>query len=581
MMPVMTEERATQGGGEAAASDKAPRPGGWVALVGAGPGDAGLITVRGLDRLRTADVVVYDALANPALLEQARADALRIDAGKRARAHRLTQDQTNALLAEHALAGRGVCRLKGGDPYLFGRGAEEAMYLADRGVAVEVVCGVTSGIAAPAAAGVPVTLRGVASTVTFVTGHEDPTKERSSVDYAALGRLVTAGGTACIYMGVGRLARICRALHDAGVPDDMPVGVTQWGTTPRQRAARGTLATIADVVADRGLGAPAIVVVGRVVHPHDGPIDDAAGVAAGLDWFTRRPLFGQTVLVTRTRQQASRLTRRLAELGAEVLEAPTIELAPPRDRTPFVDAVREVGSFDWLVLTSAAGVDALADELADTRRDARALADTRVAAVGHATAAALRDRLAITADLIPPDANGDALADALLDAGVTHDTAVLLLRADLARPALPRRLARAGADVVEAVAYETRRVDALPGEVVEAFRDGRIDWTAFTSGSTARNLADLLGEALGGPPPQTPDAADPPDAPDPPHAPGAAAMRGVRVASIGPITSQAVAACGWSVEVESEQASVPALVDAIVRAVATRPADAPPPDAAG
>ncbi|MEO0587009.1 MAG: uroporphyrinogen-III C-methyltransferase, partial [Planctomycetota bacterium] len=518
----MTGKTQKQAVGEGGGSDKSA---GWVALVGAGPGDAGLITVRGLDRLRAADVVVYDALANPALLAEAREGAELIDAGKRAREHRLTQDQTNALLAEKALAGHGVCRLKGGDPYLFGRGAEEAMFLAERGVAVEVVCGVTSGIAAPAAAGVPVTLRGVSSTVTFVTGHEDPTKGESSVDYAALAQLVAAGGTACIYMGVGRLGAIAEAMIEGGAAADTAVAVTQWGTTARQRSVRTRLETAADDVAASGVGAPAIVVVGPVA----GAIGDHAAdeVPAGLDWFVNRPLFGKTVLVTRTRQQASALSARLEAMGAEVLEAPTIELVPPADDAGLARAVAEVGSFDWVVLTSEAGVGALSDRLMADGRDARALGGVKVAAVGRSTAAALRDRLGVVADLLPPDANGEALAEAMRDAGVGGGARCLLLRADIARPALPKRLAEAGAEVVEAVAYETRAVKALPEAVTAALAEGRVDWATFTSGSTAKNLAALLGE----------DAAK--------------AISGVRIASIGPVTSEAVRGCGWSVAVES------------------------------
>ncbi|MEM0913400.1 MAG: uroporphyrinogen-III C-methyltransferase [Planctomycetota bacterium] len=534
----MTEKTGQTGDAGRGGSD---RSAGWVALVGAGPGDAGLITVRGLDRLRAADVVVYDALANPALLAEARDGAELIDAGKRAKAHRLTQDETNALLAEKALAGRGVCRLKGGDPYLFGRGAEEAMYLAERGVAVEVVCGVTSGVAAPAAAGVPVTLRGVSSTVTLVTGHEDPTKGASSVDYAALGTLIEAGGTACIYMGVGRLGSIASTLLDAGVASDMPVSVTQWGTTARQRSVRGILSTILLDVEREGIGAPAIVVIGRVA----GPIDPhpAEVVPPGLDWFVNRPLFGQTVLVMRTRQQASRLSRRLAELGAEVIEAPTIETVPPADASAVEAAVAAIDSFDWVVLTSATGVSALADRLTAAGKDARALGGVRVAAVGEATAEALRERLAIAADLLPPDANGEALAEAMLAAGVSAGDRCLLLRADIARPALPRLLTEAGVDVTEAVAYETRPIETLEPAAVEALRDGRVDWAAFTSGSTARNLAVLLGDD------------------------GTAWMRRVRVASIGPVTSEAVASCGWGVAVEAAEASVGSLAEAIAAAV--------------
>ncbi|MCC7409564.1 MAG: uroporphyrinogen-III C-methyltransferase, partial [Phycisphaeraceae bacterium] len=317
-----------------------------VYLVGAGPGDPGLITARGLEVLRRADVVVFDALANPRLLNEAPAGAKRIDVGKRSSAHTLTQDQTNQLLVDEA-KGPGnpvVVRLKGGDPYLFGRGAEEAAYLFKHGVACEVIPGVTSGIAGPAAAGIPVTHREVASTVTLVTGHEDPTKEGSAIDYAALAGLIRAGGTVCFYMGMSRLEAIAGTLMGEGVGSDMPAAVVQWGTTPRQRSARGTLATIAGVVEREKLGSPAIVVVGRVAGLRE----------VGLDAFTRRSLFGQRVIVTRTRHQASALSAMLLERGAEVLEAPTIEIEPLEGEMlkrvdERIGAMRE---YDWLVLTS-------------------------------------------------------------------------------------------------------------------------------------------------------------------------------------------------------------------------------------
>ena len=307
-----------------------------VYLVGAGPGDPGLITAKGLDLLRRADAVVYDALANPALLEEARRDAELIDAGKRAKKHKLTQDETNALLVELATAGRTVVRLKGGDPYVFGRGSEEALHLHAHGVPFEVVPGITAGIAGPGAAGVPVTHRNVAVTCTFITGHEDPTKDEAQADYAALAALVRAGGTLCFYMGMGRLGRIVGELVSRGVSANTPVAVVQWGTTPRQRSAQAPVHEIERAVDKAGLGPPAIVVVG-----------DAAGLdREALNWFERRPLFGQTIAVTRTRHQASELSRRLLELGARVIEAPTIDIVPPDDWEPIRDAVRDLSSYD-------------------------------------------------------------------------------------------------------------------------------------------------------------------------------------------------------------------------------------------
>lgn len=503
-------------------------------LVGAGPGDPGLITVRGLELIRQAEVVVYDALANPALLAEAPAEAELIDAGKRAKQHRLTQDQTNALLVEKAKQGRRVVRLKGGDPYLFGRGAEEAIHLAKHGVSCEVVPGVTAGIAAPMFAGVPVTHREHASSVTFVTGHEDPSKGETTVDWSALAALVRGGGTLCVYMGVGRLRAISEALQRGGCDATTPVAAVQWGTLPRQRRVRTTLGEAVDAVAAAGVGAPAILVIGPVAG-----IDEP-----GLDFFERRPLFGQRVVVTRTRQQASALRRKLAALGAEVLEAPTIELREPSDFSAVDAAVRDIGSYDWLVLTSANGVAALASRLRVLRLDARRLAGVKVAAIGDATAAALREQLAITADLVPTRYVAESLAAELI---AEHDVAgkrMLLLRADIARPALPKLLSEAGVAVTELVAYQTVQPAALPATVTEAFRDNAVDWITFTSSSTARHLAAMRGD-IGLP-------------------------AGTKLASIGPITSATMREIGLEPTVEAEQSNVDGLIDAIVAAMAAQ-----------
>lgn len=499
--------------------------------MGAGPGDPSLITVAGLERLRRADAVVYDALANPRLLDEAPPHARRIDAGKRAREHRLTQDQTNALLSDLAREGLFVVRLKGGDPYLFGRGAEEAAYLARQGIKVEVIPGITSGIAAPMYAGIPVTHREHASSVTFITGHEDPTKPESNVDYAALAELIAAGGTACIYMGVGRLAAIRDALIAGALSPDTPVAVVQWGTLPRQRSVRGTLGTIADAVERAGVAAPAIIVVGAV----------AAIREPSLDFFTRRPLFGQTVLVTRTRQQASKLREQLEAAGAAVLEAPTIEVAPVDDFKAVDDALRRLADWDWLVLTSANAVDALADRLAALGLDARALAGVRVAVIGDATAQRLDERLRVRADFEPRRAVSEAFVEELASRETLAGRRALLLRADVARPALAEGLRAQGCDVTDLAIYETRLAAALPDDALAALREGRVQWVTFTSASTARNLVTLLGEER-------------------------ALLERVRIASIGPVTSEAVRELGLKVAVEAPAAGVEALAAAIVEA---------------
>ncbi|MCC6579739.1 MAG: uroporphyrinogen-III C-methyltransferase [Phycisphaeraceae bacterium] len=499
-----------------------------VYLVGAGPGDPGLITLKGLQSLQMAQVVVYDALADPALLAEAPATAKRLYVGKRGGPHALTQDQINELLVEESRKGLIVVRLKGGDPYLFGRGAEEASYLARHGIDCLVVPGITSGLAAPAAAGIPVTHRKIASTVTLVTGHEDPTKPDTSIDYRALSQLIASGGTVCFYMGVGRLSAIVASLTGEGLSPRTPAAVVQWGTTPRQRSVRATLDTLAQAVEAAGVSSPAIIVVGLV----------AAIEEPGLDGFTRRPLFGQRILITRTRHQASELRRQLTDLGAAVLEAPTIDLVEPDNWTTIDEALRNVRSYDWIVLTSVNGVETMAQRLATLKLDSRSLAGVRIAAIGDSTAQTLRDRMGIEADLVPTRFVAESLAGELLAKQDVRGKRFLLLRADIARPALPKLLTEAGAVVVDLCIYQTRRAESLPENVVEALDRGEVDWITFTSASTANNLVELLGTRR--------NLLDKP-----------------RLASIGPITSDAMRALGLTIAVEASRHDIAGLVDAL------------------
>ncbi len=499
-----------------------------MSLVGAGPGDPGLITVRGLSRLAAADVVVVDALVSPILLEHASPHAQVVHVGKRGGDdERTEQSAINDLLIAKATQGLHVVRLKGGDPYVFGRGAEEVVSLAGHGVEVEVIPGVTAGTAATLCAGIPITHRQVASTVTFVTGHEDPSKDGSAVDYAALASLVRRGGTLGFYMGMGRLEAIARRLLDAGLEADTPAAVVRWGATSAQKTVRSALDSIAGAADEAGLEAPAIIVVGQVAA-----IDEP-----GLDFYTARPLFGQRIVITRTRQQASTFRDMLTDLGADVLEAPTIALRPPEDWSDVDDALRRVGEFDWLVLTSVNGVEGVAQRLDALGLDARQLAGVKVASIGDATAEAIRGRLGVRPDLVPETYVAEALADAMIQQGVKGQR-ILLTRADIARKALPELLTQAGADVTEHTVYRTVLVDALPANVLDALRAGRVDWVTFTSSSTARNLVELLGEEL-------------------------ALLANVKLASIGPITSETMRDLGLEPTVQAEPSNLRGLIGAM------------------
>ncbi len=401
-----------------------------VALVGAGPGDPGLLTVRGAEVLGGAEVVVYDRLVHPSLLELAPAGAERVYVGKAPGRAEIEQADINALLVEHGRAGRAVVRLKGGDPFVFGRGGEEAEALAAAGVPFEVVPGITSAIGAPAYAGIPVTHRGVSTHFTVVTGHEDPAKSAADVDWEALAR---AGGTLVILMGAGRVGDIAARLIEGGRPADTPVAAVRNGTRADQQTIRATLATVADA----GVQAPAAIVVG-----------DVAGL--DLSWFESRPLFGRSVVVTRAREQASELRHKLEVLGAEVIELPAIALEPVAFEPPPLDR------YGWLVFTSANGVHAFFDRGLDPAGlDARALASTRVAAIGPGTA--------------------------------------VLVRAEQARDVVPAGLAERGYEVDVLAVYRTATANPDPA-VVERVRTGDVDALTFTSSSTVSNLCDLLGD---------------------------------------------------------------------------------------
>ncbi|MBM4035541.1 MAG: uroporphyrinogen-III C-methyltransferase [Planctomycetes bacterium] len=501
---------------------------GVVFLVGAGPGDPGLITLKGLEALRGAEVVVYDALANPRLLREARPDAELISVGKRGGCHTMKQEEINALLVAKGKEGKRVCRLKGGDPFVFGRGGEEALALAQAGVPFEVVPGVTAGVAAPAYAGVPVTHRGLASSVAFVTGHEDPTKEASDV---AWDRLATGVGTLVFYMGVRNLSHIVERLTTHGLAGETPAAVVQWGTVAQQRTAVGTLADIAERAA--GMEAPAVLVVGRVVTLRE-----------ELAWFERRPLFGRRIVVTRARAQASELCVRLEELGAEVLEMPAIRIEPPADWAPLDEAIARLDAYDWVLFTSVNGVDGFFGRLAIAGKDSRAL--PRVAAIGPATAESLV-RHGIRPDCQPERFTGAELVAALAAHEALRGKRVLLPRAADVPETVRKGLEEAGAEVHEVDAYRTVVGGQPDAEIVSRLMAGEVDFVTFTSSSTVRGFVEAIGrERL------------------------AALPASVRLISIGPVTTQTARELGLAIAAEAEAHTIPGLVGTLLKLVSVR-----------
>jgi uroporphyrinogen III methyltransferase/synthase len=481
------------------------------------------LTLRGAEALATADVVVYDHLASSALLAHARPDAERIYVGKKAGSHTLPQDEITALLVEQALAGRRVARLKGGDPFVFGRGGEEALALAEAGVPFDIVPGVTSAVAAPAYAGIPVTHRGLASSFAVITGHEDPTKSTSSVDWA---RLATGVDTLVFLMGVHNLPLIVEQLVAHGRPAETPVALVRWGTTPRQQTVTGTLADIVEKVHAVGLKPPAVTVVGLVAALHE-----------RLRWFETRPLFGQHVLVTRTRQQASALSNRLRGLGAEVIELPTIRIAPPENWAPLDRAIASCERYDWVILTSVNGVRFFWERLAHAGLDARSLAGVKLAAIGPATAGELKVH-GLRPDYVPGEYVAEAVAAGL---GDVRGQRMLLPRADIARPALADLLCEGGAEVVEVVAYRTLRPTVGSGELGDLLAPVTV--ATFTSSSTVRNLAAMAQDA----------------GLDLPHA-----LEKATIACIGPITAQTAQELGLPVHVVAKEYTIDGLVQTLI-----------------
>ena len=498
---------------------------GIVYLVGAGPGDAGLMTMRGAELLARADVVVYDALVNAELLRLAPKEAEVIYGGKRSKDHAIPQEELNALLVKKAKEGKTVVRLKGGDPYTFGRGGEEAEELGAAGVKFEVVPGVSSISAAPNYAGIPITHRTHCSSFTVITGHEDPTKPESNIDWAHVAK---DPGTKVILMGMERIAEICRLLISYGMSPQTPVGVVRWGTTGQQTSIQGTLATIAKIIEEKKFGAPAVTVIGDVVNLRE-----------KLNWFENRPMFSQRVVVTRTREQASELTRQLQELGAEVLEIPTIRIEPPEDKGDLKDALMGLHEYDWVVFTSPNGVTTFFDYFFKGFDDLRDIGGVKIAAVGPATAEKLKE-LHLKVDVMPDEYVTAKIAKALSDFESLDNLRILLMRAQVANRDLPKELEAMGAIVDDVASYRTVAETEDRNGAAARLVEGGADWITFTSSSTVENfharfdLPKLIKQ-----------------------------FPKMRIASIGPETTKMIKVLGLEPHVEARPHNIAGLVKAI------------------
>ncbi len=502
---------------------------GKVYLVGAGPGAVGLLTLRGAEALRAADVVIYDALVNRQILNFAPETAELIFGGKRASHHAIPQEELNQMLVDLANAGKQVVRLKGGDPYIFGRGGEEIAHLAKAKVEFEVVPGVSSFSAAPAYAGIPLTHRDHSSGFVVITGYEDPAKPAPVVDWDAV---ANAPGTKIIFMGVKQITHIADSLVKAGMNKKTPVAMVRWGTTGRQETLEGTLASIAAKAETKAFKPPAIIVVGDVVN-----------LRSELNWFEKLPLLGQRIVVTRARTQAAEFTRQLLALGADVIELPMIRTRTPTNREALIDAIAELNSYQWLVFTSANGVDWFFAHFFKAFDDLRDLGGARIAAVGPATAARLK-QLHLRVEVVPAKHTGADVARAINDFESIENLNICLLRAARATPELPKELEAAGAIVDDIAVYETIAETGDRLGVAAQFEESGADWLTFTSPSTVEhfharfNLPKLLKR-----------------------------FPGMQIAAIGPETSQALAGLKVRPAIESRDHTCEGLADEIKRAV--------------
>ena len=481
------------------------------------------MTMRGMELIQTCDVIVYDYLANSRFLEHAKKGSEIIYVGKMGGDHTLPQEKINDLLVRKAKEGKSIARLKGGDPYVFGRGGEEAEELVEAGIEFEVVPGVTSGVAAAAYAGIPITHRSCTSSLAFITGHEDPTKDESAIDWA---KISTGIGTLVFYMGVKNLPYIVEKLVSNGRSTKTPVALVRWGTTTKHQTWIGTLENIVDVAEKGKVTAPSLIIVGEVVS-----------LRPKLGWFENRPLFGKTIIVTRARAQASGFLSKLQGLGATTLEFPTIETADPEDWSPLDNAIGEAGKYDWLIFTSVNGVAYLLKRLKETGRDIRDLAGPKVCAIGKSTGEAV-EALGIKVDLVPDEYRAEGILESI---GDVKGKKILIPRALEAREVLPDTLREKGAEVDVVTAYRTYRPDTRKDELLEAIMSGEANMVSFTSSSTVSNFAGMFTDSE-----------------------FEEVKKKLKVASIGPITTTTAKKFGFKIDVEPEEYTIDALTGKIV-----------------
>ncbi|WP_053956645.1 uroporphyrinogen-III C-methyltransferase [Inediibacterium massiliense] len=497
---------------------------GKVFLIGAGPGDYKLITIKGLECIQKADVVLYDRLASPRLLSFAKENAEMIYVGKAPNNHAYTQDEINELILQKALEGKVVARLKGGDPYVFGRGGEEAKVLKDHGVHFEIVPGITSSIAVPSYAGIPVTHRNVSSSFHVITGNEDPTKEENVIDYEALAKVE---GTLIFLMGIKNLDKICSSLIKFGQDPNRPVAVIMRGTTANQKMAKGTLSNIYQMIKENNIQNPSIIIVGEVVN-----------LSETLNWFENKPLFGKKILVTRTRTQASVLSEQLEDLGANAIEFPTIQIEKPKDYTKIDEAIKQIQKYKWIIFTSVNGVHAFFERLKELKLDVRSLYGAKLVAIGTATQKVLEDK-GLLVEYVPEVFRAEAIVEGLKDK-INKGDHILLPRADIARTILIEELEKMHAIVDHIDIYHTTIPNSDREKLVHILQEG-IDFITFTSSSTAKNFIAILGEE------------------------NKELLKDIKIAVIGPITAQTVKDIGMNVDISADEFTIDGLVNSILK----------------